>query len=159
MIQKKHLISLLLLSLMGSSAYAQASSPNQTIEQQLTAGAAQLQTNHAEAAFETFQSALASSKAEFGEASTEYARVSLRVGASLLDTAQLRRAGQLLSSAHEIFLNAFGQSHLETAVASFYLGTYWMKEGRELRAHGNFLAASVFHLHVLMRKVNRFCCC
>lgn len=60
--------------------------------------------------------------------------MSLRVGASLLDTTQSRKAGQLLSSAHEIFLNAFGQSHLETAVASFYLGMYWMKEGRELKA-------------------------
>lgn len=47
MIQKKHLISLPMLSLFGGSAFAQASSPNQTIEPLLTTGTAQLRTNHA----------------------------------------------------------------------------------------------------------------
>ncbi len=105
----------------------------QSIVETMDAGKAQARSGLTEDAYSSLQNALEQSGALFGKSSLEYARLSLEVGAVLTDTEINGKAKNFLTYAHEYFSEELGQSDLNTALAAFYLGKYWMNEGRGKR--------------------------
>lgn len=122
------------LGFFATAGFAQSSETSKDAEssivEAMTAGKAQALAGQTDDAYSSFRNALAQSEQLFGQSSMEYAALSLEAGASLVDTEMAGKARKFLTDAHEYFSAQLGESALETALAGFYLGKYWMNEGR-----------------------------
>lgn len=66
------------------------------------------------------------SKEYYGKESAEHGQLLVNIGASVMNESQTRNAIRYLNKGHSILLDTLGSNNIQTGIAAFHLGKYYM---------------------------------